>query len=44
MSGLVFGFAERMRKRAASTQGETIPDSKAPIGKRPNLSDPDEEA
>ena len=44
MSSLVTGFAAPMRKRVASAQGETTPDSDVPGGKRPKWSGPDEEA
>ena len=44
MSGLVFGFAARMRKRATSTQGKTAPSAEAYGGKSPKLTCPSEEA
>ena len=44
MSGLAFGFATRMRKRAASGQGETTLGVEASSGKHPKLTGPDEEA
>ena len=43
MSGLVSGFASRMRKRAASTQGEIAPNFEVSSRKRLKLSGPDEE-
>ena len=44
MSSLAIRFAARMRKRTASSQGETTPCSKLPGGKLPKLSGPDEGA
>ena len=44
MSGLVSGFVARMRKRAASAQGETSLGSEVLGGKRPKLSSPNKEA
>ena len=44
MSGLVYGFSARMRKPAASAQGEIVPSFEVPSGKRPKLFDLDEEA
>ena len=44
MSGLVFGFATRMRKQAASTQGLTAPNIEVPGEKCLKLTGPDEEA
>ena len=38
MSSLAVGFAPRIRKRAASAQGETTPGSEVSSGKRPNRS------
>ena len=43
MSSLAAGFAPRMRKRAASAQGETTPGSEVSSGKRPNRSGLNEE-
>ena len=44
MSALDSSFSARMRKRAASAQGETTFGSKVPDGKRPKLFVPNEEA
>ena len=44
MSGLVFGFFARMRKRVTSTQGETAPGAEASGGKSPKLTYLSEEA
>ena len=44
IAGLISGFSARMRKRAASTKGETAPSYEAPSGKRPKLSGLDEQA
>ena len=44
MSSLIVGFAARMRKWAASTQGETTSGSEVSDEKRLKRSDLDEEA
>ena len=44
MSGLIFGFAVRMRKRAVSAQGETTLGAEAYGEKRPRLTCLDEKA
>ena len=43
MSIFAAGFSVWMRKQAASSQGETTPDSQVPSGKRPKRSSPDRE-
>ena len=43
MSGLVVGFAIRMRKRVVKAQKGTTPDLKVPGNKRPRLSRSKEE-
>ena len=44
MSSLVTGFSARMRKRAASAQGETTLGFEVSGGKRPKRPGPNEEA